>query len=61
MKNPFRTRKPSLNRMLGISRAKSKFTRATGGRAARNPKWIVKNAQRRTTRRFSLFRWLFKK
>lgn len=47
----FRYRKPSVNRMLGISRAKSQFTRATGGAAVRNPKALVKNYERRVKRR----------
>jgi hypothetical protein len=50
-KKLFRTpRKPSLNRMLGISKAKSKFTRMTGGRAARDPKALVTNYKRRAKR-----------
>jgi hypothetical protein len=44
-------RKPSLNRMLGISSFKSKVTKATGGRAARDPKVFFKNAEKRAKRK----------
>jgi hypothetical protein len=48
---PFRSRKPSVSRMLGISSAKSKFTRATGGAKIRKPKSIITNYQRRMKRK----------
>ena len=51
----FRYRKPSLSRMLGVSRAKSRFTRATGGRAVRHPEAIVQNAERRWKRRVGYY------
>jgi len=47
----FRYRRPSVRRMLGVSRAKSSFTRATGGAAARKPKALLKNYERRVKRR----------
>ncbi len=47
----FRYRKPSVKRMLGVSRAKSKFTRATGGAMMRNPKAPLKNLERRVKRK----------
>jgi hypothetical protein len=47
-------RKPSLNRALGISSAKSKFTKMTGGRAARNPKAFFQNAEKRAKRRMGI-------
>lgn len=47
----FRYRRPSLSRALGISRAKARFTRATGGRALRDPSSIMTNAERRLKRR----------
>lgn len=54
-KKLFKTpRKPSINRMLGISKAKAKLTKATGGRAARNPKVLVQNLKRRTKRAWGL-------
>jgi hypothetical protein len=40
-------RKPSLSRALGISKLKGSVTRATGGRAVRNPKSLLDNASRR--------------
>ncbi len=52
---PFSYRKPSLARMLGISAAKSKFTRATGGRAVRHPRSILENYERRTKRRWGYY------
>ena len=51
----FRYRRPSLNRMLGISQAKSNFTRATGGRALRDPKVLVTNYERRVKRRVGYY------
>jgi hypothetical protein len=36
--------------MLGISQAKSRFTRATGGAALRNPKVLVSNYEQRLKR-----------
>src|SRR5690349_11961241 len=47
-------RKPSLNRMLGISSAKAKLTKATGGKAARDPSVIFKNAEKRAKRQMGL-------
>lgn len=51
----FRYRKPSLARILGISAAKSRFTRATGGRAVRHPSSIVQNFERRAKRRVGYY------
>jgi hypothetical protein len=51
----FSYRKPSMRRILGVSAAKSRFTRATGGRAVRHPKSIVQNAKRRMKRRLGYY------
>jgi len=51
----FSYRKPSVRRVLGISSARSRFTRATGGRAVRHPKSILQNAQRRAKRRIGYY------
>jgi len=51
----FRYRRPSLKRVLGISGAKSRFTRATGGAALRHPKVLVSNAKRRAKRRVGYY------
>lgn len=40
-------KKPSLNRALGISKAKSRFTRATGGRMLRDPVGTMRQKARR--------------
>jgi hypothetical protein len=50
-----RYRKPSWKRILGISRAKSRFTRATGGRAVRHPEVVVRNFERRAKRRVGYY------
>lgn len=50
-----RYRKPSINRILGISTAKSRFTRATGGRSLRNPKYFVQNYERRAKHRVGYY------
>lgn len=47
----FRYRKPSLKTALGITKAKRKFTRATGGAVVRNPKAPLKNMERRIKRK----------
>jgi hypothetical protein len=47
----FGYRKPSLKRALGISGAKAKLTRMTGGAAVRNPKSVVKNFERKVKRK----------
>lgn len=41
--------------MLGVSAAKSRFTRATGGRALRHPTAIIDNAERRAKRRVGYY------
>jgi hypothetical protein len=51
----FRYRRPSLRRALGISAAKSRFTRATGGRAVRHPSTIVTNYERRAKPRVGYY------
>ena len=51
----FSYRKPSVRRVLGISSARSRFTRSTGGRAVRHPKSILQNAQRRAKRRIGYY------
>ena len=51
----FRYRKPSWNRALGISAAKSRFTRATGGRAVRHPEAIIQNYERRAKRKLGYY------
>ena len=51
----FRYRKPSWKRILGISSAKSRFTRATGGRAVRHPEALVQNFERRTKRKVGYY------
>jgi hypothetical protein len=51
----FRYRKPSLNRLLGISAARGRFTRATGGRAVRHPSALLTNFQRRAKRRVGYY------
>jgi hypothetical protein len=51
----FRYRRPSIARALGISSAKSRFTRATGGRAVRHPTALLGNAERRLKRRVGYY------
>jgi hypothetical protein len=51
----FRYRKPSWKRILGVSSAKSRFTRATGGRAVRHPQAVVQNFERRTKRKVGYY------
>ena len=59
-KSIFNYRRPSLNRMLGISKAKSSFTRHTGGAVLRNPKVLFTNADRRIKRRVGYYSPLMK-
>lgn len=49
-----RRRAPSLKRALGISSAKAKLTRATGGRALRDPSAPLKNLKRKSKRAMGL-------
>ncbi len=45
------TLKGTFNKVTGISKAKRKMTKMTGGRAARNPKAALQNAKRRVKRK----------
>lgn len=47
-------RKPSINRMLGISQAKSKMTKAAGGRAVTNPKAYFKAQEKKIKRKMGI-------
>jgi hypothetical protein len=52
-----RYRRPSVNQLRGISRAKSRFTRATGGRVLRHPQALRQNFERRVKRRMGYYSW----
>lgn len=45
------TLKGAINRATGVTKAKRKFTKMTGGRAARNPKALIQNTKRKVKRK----------
>ena len=54
-KKLFRYRKPSVKTALGVTKAKRRVTKATGGKAVRDPSVLITNANRRIKRKVGYY------